>query len=489
MNIKLENLTAIQIGKLVNERTIKPREVIEYFIDRINKRNKSINAFTYTRFDYALKEADKLEMRLEKGEYCGPFAGVPFAMKDFLSSKKGWTHSYGGVKSLIQEDQDDSPFTCAMEALGGIAIGKTNAPQFGFRGTCDNYLYGATRNPFNLDYNSGGSSGGSAAAVSDGLVIISEAGDAGGSIRIPASWCNLFGFMASFGLVPSVSRPDAWSASHPYCINGAVTKDVYDMLVLFKEMAKYDPRDPFSIPFYNIDTTFSDISNLKIGYTYDFNIYKIDKRIKNMMDETISILKKNGFNIEKAHFDLDIDSNYITDEWCKSISIDTSIMINKLKENGFDLIADHSDELPPEFIEWYYKSRDINLNEYYDYHILRTKLLDCFNNAFNNFDLIISPVTLIPPVLNTSNTIGPKYIDNKEVNRVIGFTTTYLSNFIGYPSASIPSGIFENNLPLGFQVIAKRFHDKDIFDFAYQFSKIKPWINNFDIALDRKIDI
>ena len=181
----LEALSAAELGREIGTGHITPTEVIEHFVRRIEARNPSLNAFVYTKFEYALAEAKKLEARLARGEEIGPFAGVPFALKDFLPSKTGWTNSHGGVRSLIREDPFDSEFCRAMEAAGGIAVGKTNAPAFAFRGTCDNKLYGPTSTPFDTRYNSGGSSGGSAAAVADGLVPIAEGSDGGGSIRCP----------------------------------------------------------------------------------------------------------------------------------------------------------------------------------------------------------------------------------------------------------------------------------------------------------------
>ena len=163
-NSRLELLSAAELGREVSAKRLSPTEVLHYFSRRIEERNPSLNAFVYTRFEEAERAAKKLEARLAKGESAGPFAGVPFALKDFLPSKKGWPNSHGGVRSLIQEDPFDSEFCRAMENAGGIAVGKTNAPAFAFRGTCDNRLYGPTSNPFNTRYNSGGSSGGSAAA-------------------------------------------------------------------------------------------------------------------------------------------------------------------------------------------------------------------------------------------------------------------------------------------------------------------------------------
>ncbi|MCR5275534.1 MAG: hypothetical protein K6E26_09270, partial [Clostridiales bacterium] len=163
--MELEKLSGVELGKEVRSGHITPTEVIRYFQARIEKRNPSLNAFTYTKFDDAFSDAKALEEKLLHHEEVGPLAGVPVGLKDFLPSKKGWTNSHGGVKSLIREDPEDSMFYIAAREAGAIAVGKTNAPAFAMRGTCDNYLYGPTRNPFDTKFNSGGSSGGSAAAV------------------------------------------------------------------------------------------------------------------------------------------------------------------------------------------------------------------------------------------------------------------------------------------------------------------------------------
>lgn len=185
-NTGLESLSAAELGREVLSGRVSPTEVVRHFASRIAERNPSLNAFVYTKYEDALSAAKALEERLAAGENPGPFAGVPFGLKDFLPSKKGWTNSHGGVRALIREDGSDSEFCKAMESAGGIAIGKTNSPAFAFRGTCDNLLYGPTSTPFAPGYNSGGSSGGSAAAVADGMVPIAEGSDGGGSIRIPA---------------------------------------------------------------------------------------------------------------------------------------------------------------------------------------------------------------------------------------------------------------------------------------------------------------
>ncbi|MCR5232091.1 MAG: amidase [Acholeplasmatales bacterium] len=491
--IKLEYLSALEIGELVNDKKITPTEVLEYFEKRIKERNKSINAFTYTKFDEAYKEALKLEERLKKGEYCGMFAGVPFALKDFLPSKKGWTHSYGGVKCLVSTDEYNSLFCEVMESEGGIAIGKTNAPSYGFSGTTDNKMYGATSTPFNTLYNSGGSSGGSAAAVADGLVPIAEGGDAGGSIRVPASCCNLVGFKAGFGSIPLYSRPDAYSASHPYCVGGGLVKHVKDAIALYKLMAKVDLRDPYNNMILrqneDLDSYINAKHNLKIAFTYDFDIFEVSDEVKKIVFDSAKKFESMGYLVEEVHFNFKHSANEFSEEWCKGITIDCALDLNHAKEEGIDYLGKHSSDFPDEFIHYKKICDELSIEDLYKFNLARTDILDNFEDVFENYDLIISPVTCTLPVKNNinGNTKGPEEINGKKVDSLIGWCQTYLANFVSYPAISIPAGIGSFNLPVGMQIIGKRFEEKMVLKAALDYEKNYPWIDNFEIPFNRKI--
>ena len=316
--IKLEELSASELGFLVNEGKIKPKEVVKYFEERILKRNESINAYVYTKFEEAYEVAFKQEKLLKEGKKLGPFAGVPYALKDFLPNKIGWTNSHGGVKCLVALDEFNSAFNEAMEKAGGIPLGKTNAPSYGFRGTTDNKMYGPTSTPFNLKYNAGGSSGGSAAAVADGLALIAEGGDAGGSIRIPASYCNLYGFKAGIGTIPNIVRPDGFGTTHPYCFNGGLTKTVLDAAILLNYMKGYNPFDPFS---NNNDIDYvkemnKDISKMKIAYTTDFGIFEVEESLKNQFLKALDNFKKLDVTIEEVKFNFKHSAMDMANAWC-----------------------------------------------------------------------------------------------------------------------------------------------------------------------------
>ena len=191
--------SAAELALRIRNRELSPIEVTDAFISRIEKRNESINAHVYCGFEDARNRAKSAEEELMSGQPLGPLHGVPSAIKDLFDFKPGWKSTWGGIRALKDNIVDSRCAYCErIEDRGGsILVGKTNSPVMGFRGTCDNYLFGPSRNPFNVRKNTGGSSGGSAGAVADGLLPLAEGTDGGGSIRIPASWCGVYGYKPS----------------------------------------------------------------------------------------------------------------------------------------------------------------------------------------------------------------------------------------------------------------------------------------------------
>ena len=488
--MELAYLSAAELGREIRAKRISPTEALRYFAKRIEQRNPGLNAFVYTKIGEAEAAAKAMERRLAAGEDVGPFAGVPFALKDFLPSKKGWTNSHGGIPALRQTDACDSEFCKAMEKAGGIAVGKTNAPAFAFRGTCDNVLYGPTSTPFDLRCNSGGSSGGSAAAVADGLVPIAQGTDGGGSIRIPAAWCGCFGFKASVGTIPSVARPDAWAATHPYCFDGGITKTVEDSAILLNYMARYDPRDPLSLDRGKTDFTAQmrrSIRGWKIAYTPDFGVFPVEPEVERIVEHAAMRLCEAGATVEPVRFRIGRSAYELAEMWCRSICVDTAIELELSRRNGFDLIRDHKDELPQAFIDWNTRVMRGGLLDYYEFNRVRTEILDAQQDVFDRYDLIVSPTTICLPVPNADdgNTQGPCAVCGQPVEPLIGFCETFFENFTGNPAASVPAGLSASGLPVGMQIIGKKFRDGDVLAAAKAFEEIQPWREHYSIPLSR----
>src|ERR1700674_5299215 len=240
--------SAAALALRIRRRELSPVEVMTATIERIERRNPSLNAFVFLDFDQAMERAHAAEAAVTSGATLGPLHGVPAAMKDLFDFKPGWPATFGGVRALRNQVIDAyCHYAERMEGAGAILVGKTNAPVMGLRGIADNYLFGPTHNPFDLSRNPGGSSGGSAAAVADGLVPIAEGTDAGGSIRIPAAWCNVYGYRASYGRVPFTGRPNAFASLTPFLFEGTLTRTVEDAALGLQVLAGPDSRDPFSL--------------------------------------------------------------------------------------------------------------------------------------------------------------------------------------------------------------------------------------------------
>src|SRR4029453_4222971 len=241
-------VTATELAGRIRRRELSPVEVVDAFIERIEARNQSLNALVCLGFDDARQRAREAEQALVSGAELGVLHGVPTAIKDLFDFQPGWPATFGGVRALKELTLDIScAFAERIQRAGAIVLGKTNSPLMGFRGPCNNSLFGPSRNPFDTAKNTGGSSGGSAAAVADGLLPLAEATDGGGSVRHAASWCGLYGFKASFGRVPYTGRPDAFGSLNPFVHEGAVTRTVDDSALALDVLAGYDDRDPFAL--------------------------------------------------------------------------------------------------------------------------------------------------------------------------------------------------------------------------------------------------
>ena len=386
----LEALSAAELGREIGTGHITPTEVIEHFVRRIEARNPSLNAFVYTKFEYALAEAKKLEARLARGEEIGPFAGVPFALKDFLPSKTDWTNSHGGVRSLIREDPFDSEFCRAMEAAGGI------------------------------------------------------------------------------------------------------TRTVQDSAILLNYMARHDPRDPLSLARAKLDYTCEmrkPIKGWKIGFTPDFGVFPVDSEVARTVEAAALSLQETGAIVEPVHFKLKHSACELAEMWCRSICVDTAIELELSRRAGFDLVRDHRDELPEEFIFWNEQVAKGGIMDYYKFNCIRTELLDAQQDVFDRYDIILSPTTICLPVPNASdrNTLGPRSMNGTPVEPLIGFCETFFENFTGNPAASVPAGLSEGGLPIGMQIIGRKFRDADVLAVARTFERLRPWRDLYDIPFSRPI--
>jgi amidase len=484
--------TATELATRIRRRDLSPVELLDAVITRIEARNPSLNALVFTAFEEARDRAQQAERALTSGEAIGPLHGVPTAIKDLFDFKPGWPATFGGVRAL----KDFSvPARCTyaerMEAAGAILVGKTNSPVMGFRGTCDNYLFGPSRNPFDTTRNTGGSSGGSAAAVADGLLPLAEGTDGGGSIRIPAAWCGLYGYKASFGRVPQIARPNAFGSLNPFLFEGALTRTVDDAALALDVLAGYDDRDPFALddPTTFAGATRRSISGWRIAYSPDFGVYPVDRGVAAVVARAVKAFEDAGATVEEVDLTFDYDQRELSDLWCRLIAPLNIEGLDGLKAQGLDVLGEHRDDFPPEYLRWIDEGRRLTALDVLSDQRMRTHVYDRIQQVLRSHDLLVTPTLAALPVPNAEdgNTVGPSTIDGVDVDPLIGWCLTYLINFTGHPAASIPAGDVDG-LPVGMQLIGRRYGDADVLAASAVYERMRPWQGTYVRCADRPIN-
>lgn len=487
-----DDLSARETARLVSSRQLSPVETVKAAIERISRRNPSLNAVVFTDFDGALARARALEGRIMRGDPVGRMAGVPTLMKDLFDFRPGWPTSFGGIAALKNFVPDHwSTYPRRVEEQDAILIGKTNSPVLGFCGATDNPLFGATGNPFDPTRNSGGSSGGSTAAVADGMVPVAGATDGGGSIRIPSSWSGTAGFQPSPGRVPMVMRPNAFGRAPLYLYEGPVTRSVGDLALAMNVLAGHDPADPFSsVDSVDFDRALdTPIKGRRIGFTPDFGIFPVEPNVASVIADAVRAFEDAGAIVEEIDLKLPYDQKQLSDLWCRLICITSHGFMEGLKATGIDLIRDHRDQLPEQLVEFIQKVGAMSANEFEADQIMRTGVYDTLNTALATYDFIVSPTTAALPTKNLSNglTTGPQEINGIAVDPRIGWCMTYMTNMSGHPAASLPAGLADG-LPVGLQIIGRRNADFEVMAACAAFERSRPWQDIYAIPAARPLD-
>jgi amidase len=479
-----------QLARQIRDRELSPVEVVEAAIERIEERDPDLGAFVYRGFDEARTRARAAEAAVMAGLELGPLHGVPTAMKDLFDFKPGWPSTFGGVRALAGTVIDARcVFVERVERDGAIVLGKTNSPVMGFRGTCDNYLFGPTRNPFDTSRNAGGSSGGSAAAVADGLVPFAEGTDAGGSIRIPAAWCGVFGIKPSFGRVPVVIRPNAFSGTDPFVAEGPITRSVADAALVLQTLAGHDSRDPYSLD-ERVDFPAAlggDLVGKRIAWSPDFGAYPVDPRIAAVVERAVRSLEAAGAVVEPVTIRLSYDQRELSDLWCRLITPLNLATFEGFKAAGLDLLRDHRDSFPPAYLRWMDAGYGRSVTDALRDQGMRSAIHDIIAGILDRYDFLVTPTVGAVQVQNATDgdTTGPVSVAGVDVDPLIGWCLTYLLNFTGHPAASLPVGLIDGRLPVGMQLVGRRHDDAGVLQASSVFERIAPWHDTYRLCRER----
>ncbi|HEY9640434.1 MAG TPA: amidase family protein, partial [Coleofasciculaceae cyanobacterium] len=302
-------MDAVTLAALIRSKQLSAVEVTDAMLDRMNKLDPLLNAFCTPTPDLAQQAAKQVEADILAGHPVGKLAGVPIAIKDLVCTQGIRTVSGSKAYEDFIPDEDDVVVE-RLKAAGAIILGKTNVPEFGYVAVTDNPVFGPTRNPWNLEMTPGGSSGGSTVAVATGMCPFAIASDGGGSIRIPASFCGVYGIKASMGRVPAY--PGCRDERYPGVSSweslehiGPVSRTVADSALMLSVIAGPDDRDRHSLPPANfdwMDTLQGNIQGLKIAYSPDWGYAAVDPQVRQIVGQAVSVFERDlGCIVEEVH--------------------------------------------------------------------------------------------------------------------------------------------------------------------------------------------
>ncbi len=477
-------MSACDMAEKIKTQELSSSEITEIIIERIEKINPIINAYCTTTFDLAREMAKKADDMVKKGEKLSILHGVPVSIKDEVETKDIRTTFGCKITENYVPTEDGIPVKRLREA-GSVFLGKTNLPPFGYAPFTDNLIFGPTLNPWNLKRTPGGSSGGAAAAVVSGLGPLALGGDGGGSIRIPSSFCGTYGIKPNLGRIPHTFAKFGGTIS-TISQEGPIVRYVKDAALMLDILVGEDDSDKYSIPKpnYSFLEKLKEIpKKLKIGYALNLGIAKtLDPEVRKCVMKGIEKLEKFDWDIEESS-SIDLKNSKRTLFGIKRPRIKDPFMLlgilwsttfSRVLE-GARLLNEWKDKIEPTLAQmvelgFHFGAKEIKVTD-----IQIEMMNENVAQHFKNYDILITPTTACPAVELGKSIFDRFKIDGKMVGLSEWMSYTYPFNLSGHPAASIPCGWSSDGLPIGMQIVGKRFGEVSVLQVSQAFEEVAPW--------------
>ena len=447
-------------------RELSPVELMRATLARIEAVNEKLNAFVALRDgDRLLEEAREAERRLARGE-ARALEGIPLGVKD-LEDAAGLVTTKGSVPFKDNLAQRDSIQVERLRAAGAIVVGKTNAPEFGYTAISKNRLFGASRNPWDLERTPGGSSGGSSAAIAGGLVTLATASDGGGSVRLPAAMTGCFGLKTSYGRIPH--GPDAHWVTLDTAGHGPLTRSVADAALHLDMVVGAHPLDPNSLPHPGI--SYREVldrlpAGLRIGFSPDLGYAVVQTDVADVVSDAVGAFEKLGHRVELVKG----GPPELGRDWGIGNSFE---MLGVLEP----LFAEHEQEFGRSFLQGLKAGALMNAERHAKLRQRREELSRWCAEVFEDFDLLVTPTLPYDPP--PASGPFPTEIEGKKLPwaSVASFTIPF--NLSWHPAATVRAGFSKAKLPVGMQIVGPRHRDDLVLQAAHVFEQARPWADHW----------
>jgi aspartyl-tRNA(Asn)/glutamyl-tRNA(Gln) amidotransferase subunit A len=473
---ELRYLSIAELAALIGQKKLSPVELAETTLARVEALNGRLNAICTIKPDLVRAQAKRAEQQIMAGEATSPLSGIPIGIKDLIfTNDLASTGGSTAYRDFVPEEDDVT--VERLRQAGAVILGKTNVPEFGMGFGSTNPVFGATRNPWNLEKTPGGSSGGSAAAVASGLGPGALGSDGGGSVRVPSSYCGTYGFKASFGRIPLYpgcrdTRYPGFSGWEQFEHIGPITRTVKDAALMLDVLVGPDRRDRHSLPrevaTFTAGLDEADVRGLRIAWTTDFGGYaRVDAEVGQAVERAARTFESMGAHVENATPFTENPG----DAFIAIVALDFDIDgLRPMVEAQPDAVNARIAGL---------MAGDWTFEQVSNAFSARRALYNQVWRFFERYDLLLTPTT--PTAAFDVGLPAPLTIGGLPATTgSYSFTSPF--NMTGSPAASIPAGWTEDGLPIGLQIIGGHLADQTVLRASAAFERAAPWADRLPFA-------
>ncbi len=449
-------LSAVELARLIRAKELSARDVVGAHLTQIERINPGVNAIVTLVAEQAMERARVADEDFAHGREIGPLHGLPIAHKD-LQSTKGILTTFG---SPIYKDfvpSEDSLIVERLRNAGAIVVGKTNTPEFGAGSQTFNPVFGATLNPFDRTKTCGGSSGGAAVALATGMLPIADGSDMGGSLRNPASFCNIVGLRTSPGRVPIWPSATAWST---LSVDGPMARSVADVALLLSAMAGPDPRSPIALD--DPGKLFAaplgrDFRGARIAWWKNLGGVPVDRRVRDVVNAQRSVFESLGCIVDEAEPDFtDFDAVF---KIVRALAFVTGVAPR---------VAGHREQVKDTILWEIDRGERLTAAEIAWAETKRTELFHRMRAFMARYDFFVLPSTQVPAF--DVNQPYVTEIDGVAMETYIDWMKScYYISLVGNPAISVPCGFTPEGLPVGLQIVGRHRDDWGLLQMAHAF--------------------
>ena len=452
---------ATELARLIRTKALSPVELTRAVLERIERVHSVVNAFCTVTPDIALAQARDAERAVTSGAPLGPLHGIPYSIKD-LNYTKG-VRTMGGSFIFEHRVPDaDAAFIPRLSKAGGIFLGKTTSPEFGWKALGDSPLTGITRNPWNPAMTTGGSSAGAAAAVAAGLGPLHQGSDGAGSIRIPSSFCGIYGLKPSYGRVPMWPVSNNDYSSH----NGPMTRTVADAALMLSVMAGPDDRDRTSLeapPDDYVGKLARDLKGLRVAYSPDLGAgLRVDSEIATAVRSAVRAFEEMGCIVEEVKPGFTDTQEIIRVMW-------------SAHEAGIygPFVPQWRPRMDPGLVACIEDGERVSVMQYIQMRDRKMAFWDSVRPLFETHALLLTPTVSVAAFEVTR--LNPVGWPEHAWDWFPWASFSYPFNFTGQPAATVPAGFTAAGLPIGLQIVGRRFDDMTVLQASAAFETARPW--------------